>query len=305
MNWFVNPGEERLKAGWRLLLQFALMIFFLGLGYWGIQSLVREMSFLLNVCLSLLAYTLSAWIATRYLDNRSFRSLGLHLDAGWFRELGVGFLIAALVMAFIFLVELATGWIRFTGFGWERAWSVPYPLPLLGYLAGMLMVGFYEELVFRGYQITNMVEGFSGEHISPLQAVGAAILLSSSIFGILHSGNPNASVVSTINIMMAGVVLAVPYLLTGRLGLSVGLHAGWNFLQGGIFGFPVSGSPSRSSLLQIRETGPDIFTGGSFGPEAGLMGIVGLILILVLCYLYVLKSRYRIGLSETFLKRDI
>lgn len=299
----MNPGQGRLRAGWRLLVQFTLMIFLLGLGYWGIQLLIREMSFLLNVSISLVAYTLSVWIATRYLDKRSLDSLGLRFRVDWFREMGAGFLISALVMAFIFLFELATGWIRFTGFGWERAWSTPYPLPLLGYLAGMLMVGFYEELVFRGYQITNMVEGFSGDRLIPMQAVGLAILLSSSIFGILHAGNPNASLVSTINIMMAGVVLAVPYLLTGRLGLSVGLHAGWNFLQGGIFGFPVSGSPSRSSLLQIRETGPDILTGGSFGPEAGLMGIVGLVMILVLCYLYALKSKHHIGLSKTFINR--
>lgn len=300
MNWFVNAGEQRLRAGWRLMLQFLMMLFFMAAGYYGVYQLAPEMTFFLNSIVSMVAFTLSVWVAVRYLDKRPFYSLGLRFDRDWMREMLLGFGIAALAVGTIFLIELMTGWIRFTGFGWERAWNFPYPVALLGYFTGMLMVGFYEELVFRGYQITNMIEGFTGNRLNSSQAAVLAILVSSGIFGVLHAGNPNASVISTLSIIIAGAVLAVPYLLTGRLALSVGLHTGWNFAQGGIFGFPVSGSPTRSALFQIRETGPDLFTGGAFGPEAGLLGIMGLVLILYSCYLYAGKSGYPLRLNDRF-----
>lgn len=300
MDWFLNREEYRLRAGWRLLLQFVMMFFFLGIGYYLTGFLSPELGFLLRTVVGMAAFTLSVWIAVRYLDERTFQQLGIRWNSGWIREIGVGLAIGALAMGIIFLIQLSSGWIRLTGFGWERAWSIPYPLPLLGYLVGMLMVGFYEELVFRGYQITNMTEGLTGERFCPEQAVILAMLISSVIFGSMHFGNSNATVTSTINIIMAGVVLSVPYVLTGSLGIPIGLHTSWNFFQGGIFGFPVSGSPTRSSLLQIRETGPDFITGGGFGPEAGLMGALGSILILALSYAYILKSQGPVQLHEKF-----
>jgi len=300
VNPFYNREEERIRAGWRLLLQLVVMaILLIGLNYL-VALVIPNPGFLGTTTISLVGFTLSIWIAARFLDGRSFGSLGIALDRKWIVEFAAGFGMAALAMGFIFTVELATGWITFTGYGWERAFEFPYPLPLLGYLAGMLMVGFYEELFSRGYHITNLTEGFTGKRLDTKQAALLALILSSSIFGILHAGNPNASLISTTNIVVAGLVLGVPYLVTGNLAIPVGLHAAWNFFQGGIFGFPVSGLPNRSTLLQIRETGPDLMTGGSFGPEAGLMGVIGLVLILALFYLYARKAGYSMRLHESF-----
>lgn len=300
MNPFYNSAEERLRAGWRILLQLLIMALLLGGFFFLTSLLVPNPGFLLTTSVSMVGFTLSIWIATRFLDKRSFSSLGIELNREWMKDFAVGFGMAALAMGIIFIVELSTGWITFSGYGWEREFNVPYPLPLLGYFVGMLMVGFYEELFSRGYHIINMTEGFSSKWFSVNHAALLALLISSSIFGILHAANPNASLISTVNIIFAGVVLGIPYLVTGKLAIPVGLHAAWNFFQGGIFGFPVSGSPHRSALLQIRETGPNLITGGSFGPEAGLMGIMGLILIVILFYFYTRKADYPIQLHDSF-----
>lgn len=300
MNLFYNPDEQRLRAGWRLFLQFILMMALLFLLQFLVTFVTEHPGFLLGRVLSAVAFILSTWIAVQYWDKRSMVSIGLEINKKWFKELGIGLGMGAVAMGFIFLLQFLMGWISFTGYGWDRAWRVAYPLPLLGYLAGMLLVGFYEELVFRGYQVTNMIEGFSTSKTSYTMAATLAIVVSSMLFGIMHAGNPNASLISTINIIFAGVVLALPYLLTGSLALSVGLHGAWNFFQGGIFGFPVSGRPARSSLLQIRETGPDLFTGGHFGPEAGLLGIIGLFLVVLLVYQYTRTAGYTFGLHDNF-----
>ena len=99
------------------------------------------------------------------------------------------------------------------------------------------------------------------------------------------TGNPGASWVSTLGILLAGLFLALPYLLTRQLWLSIGLHIGWNFFEGVVFGFPVSGLPFYR-LMRTSITGPETWTGGAFGPEAGLVLIPSLALGAALIFLY-------------------
>jgi hypothetical protein len=91
-------------------------------------------------------------------------------------------------------------------------------------------------------------------------------------------------VISTLSITFAGLLLGTGYVLTGRLAIPTGLHITWNFFQGNIFGFPVSGlEPLGATFISIEQGGPTLFTGGAFGPEAGLLDpaatIVGSLLI--------------------------
>ena len=147
-------------------------------------------------------------------------------------------------------------------------------------------MGIAEELVFRGYQLKNIAEGLNFSSLGPKRAILLAWILSSTVFGLFHLANPNATLISTINVAVTGLLLGVGYLLTGRLAISIGLHISWNFFEGNVFGFPVSGrEPIGAQFISIEQDGPLLWTGGAFGPEAGLVDIlvsvIGALLILV------------------------
>jgi membrane protease YdiL (CAAX protease family) len=71
----------------------------------------------------------------------------------------------------------------------------------------------------------------------------------------------------------AGIMLAAIYMITRRLWAAIGLHAAWNFAQGGIYGIPVSGG-AMDGVLRPDIRGSDLLTGGAFGAEASLPAIV-------------------------------
>src|SRR5699024_10926969 len=152
--------------------------------------------------------------AARGLDRRHWSDYGLSDDPSWILNTSLGFILAGLAITLVFLIEYAAGWITITGFGWQRVNDTPYLLAFASYFGWMIIVGFYEELLFRGYQITNLAEGLHFQSISRQQAVSAALVVSSVLFGVGHYFNPNASWISTINVAIAGAMLAIPFIIT-------------------------------------------------------------------------------------------
>ena len=295
---FWNDAERRLRAFWRLLIQgiawgivqmiliSVIIVPLVGLALasgeitqgtlsdfsatteWIMSSPTVQLA---ATFASLLATLGTVWLAGRLLDRRPFKDFGLSIDGNWWADLGFGLLLGAVLMLGIFLLELAAGWVTVTGtFTAQRG---PFALAVLIPLLSFIMVGIYEELFSRGYQLTNFAEGF-GNQMPRRAALLLATVITATIFGVMHALNPNASLMSTVNLILAGLFLAVGYLLTGRLGIPIGLHIAWNFFQGNVFGFPVSGTSLGSgTFIAIAQGGPDLWTGGAFGPEAGLIGI--------------------------------
>ena len=275
---FVSPGERRLRAGWRLLgqsgimlviavpISLALSIFVAGLA--GINpALVAEggtpesLLLALSIIVALPAVTISVWIARRGLDRRSFSSLGLEWGSLAVRDSLIGFVIPAPLFALAFVTQWGLGWLEIEGWGWSQA---SFALVVLGVVLGLvafLAVGLYEELLFRGYYLQNLRDG---------TGLALALFVSSAVFALAHSGNLSASIASTVGIFSAGYFLAYGWLRTRALWLPIGLHIGWNFFQGPVFGFAVSGNPTPSIVVHTVE-GPELLTGGGFGPEAGLI----------------------------------
>jgi len=222
------------------------------------------------------------WMMYRFVDLRSdIRLAGISPSKTWWLEFLYGSLIAGAAMAIIFGIQYYNETIRFLGFSWNQPGTSDWVFPLFIFFIQMVNVGFYEELMSRSYLLPNFKEGFTTGRIDTKTATVLAVIFSSSIFGIAHGLNPNVTVLAILNIVLAGVMLAVPYIITGRLAYSVGIHFAWNFFQGGVFGFRVSGLPIRGSIIQIQQVGDGIWTGAAFGPEGGLIGTMGILLVLV------------------------
>lgn len=218
--------------------------------------------------------SLSVLIAGRYVDRRRLRDFGFRLDRDWWLDCGFGLTLGAGLMTLLFLVELAAGWVRVTGIAQPRG---GFAVRFLGLVVVFVIVGIYEELLARGYLLTNAGEGLVG-WVGERGAVLGAILLSSLVFGLAHANNPNATTTSVVAIVLAGGMLAAGYVLTGELAVPIGLHVTWNLFQGGVYGFPVSGLGVGASVLVVEGSGPRVLTGGDFGPEAGLLGIGAMVL---------------------------
>jgi uncharacterized protein len=313
---FLGEDGGRLRALWRLLLQYLaykitvpLLTNLLVVAYLAILSgrgigsprgvdapplLGFSMLALIGAVGALMATLLSVWLAGRFLDRRPFADFGFHLrSGGWWLDLLFGLALGALLMTFVFLVELGLGWIMIID-AWETVRpGAPFALAMLFPIGLFLCVGVYEETLSRGYHIRNAAEGLNYPALGSRGAVLLAWVLSSIFFGALHLGNPNATFLSTANIAVAGLMLGLGYVLTGELAIPIGLHITWNFFQGNVYGFPVSGlKPVGATFLKTEQGGSEIWTGGPFGPEAGLIGVSAMILG---CLLITLWVRLRSG----------
>jgi hypothetical protein len=174
------------------------------------------------------------------------------------KNLGLGLLIGFLIMASAVAIAAIVGVYRITGPGDTSR-------VVLELVATAIMPGIMEELAFRGI-LFRWIEDFGGSW--------AALLVTSALFGLAHILNPNATWFSSFAIAVeAGVLLGGAYMLTRSLWLPMGLHAAWNFTQGEIFDVPVSGIDEHG-LVQAKLSGPALLSGGQFGLEASIIGLV-------------------------------
>ena len=198
-------------------------------------------------------------IMTRVFERKPLGMIGLAFHPAWGKELRTGLGIGTIMMVLVGAAEFSLALTRF-------AWSQLPATSELAYGAGtfliLLISATNEELVFRGYPFQKLVES--------LGAAGA-VALASVCFGLMHLGNPDHTLLSTINTMLVGVPLSIAYLRTRALWMPVGIHFAWNYVQGFIFGLPVSGFRLPAAILRPRAQGGAWLTGAAYGPEGGLL----------------------------------
>ncbi len=303
---FWNSDERRLRALWRFCIAFVVylvltVVLSLVFGVIGLSTLVVGVlgttalaSLIASTFVLGLTDTVFVALLGFALDRRRFADFGFHIGRDWWIDFGFGLLLGVALQTLIFVTELAAGWIRVVDFATARGGS------FLGLFVAtvvlFLFVGFHEELLSRGYVLTNVAEGLSG--VDPFDGSGAilvAVLCSSGLFALLHTSNPNATAVSTLGIFVAGFLLAAGYVFTGELAISIGLHVTWNLFEGVVYGFPVSGLDLPVRVFAIRQLGPRVVTGGPFGPEAGLSGMAAAV---VGCLAIALWVRWRTGTAR-------
>jgi len=276
-----SPAEPRFRAGWRLLFQFVLMfgtviVLTVPVIFVHLLGVSFPVELLVNQLAIFVAINLSVPLARRFLDKRSFVSLGLNLR-GALPDLIAGFVVAGAIMGAIFAAELWLGWATIESLAWQTQNRLEVVIELAIWLGIFVIGGWQEELLARGYWLQNIAEGTN---------LPIGVLASSALFGLMHIGNPGASWIAIAGLFLAGLFLACGYLLTKQLWLPIGLHIGWNFFEGNVFGFQVSGLDTFR-LVHLNVNGPELWTGGSFGPEAGLIVIPAMVLGVVLMWGYV------------------
>ena len=272
MNKFFINSQNRLRAGWRMLVQFSgwniILIFIANI---IIASLNLKSAWLFGaagVVYILLGLAFTRMIARR-LDKRRFADLGFRLDREWRLDLGVGFALGALMLAAVFAIEYLAGWLTITSTN-QTTLNGPLMLTGLGTLLVMAGIAFNEELVFRGYQLLNLSEGLPKMKKSNL-GMALMMALTSLLFAFMHFGSPNNHLLGWTNIFLAGMLLAWGYVLTGQLALPIGFHLAWNFFEQFVFGYAANGEAPVGWLIGSQVNGPALWTGGSFGPDGGLL----------------------------------
>ena len=274
---FINEFG-RLRSGWRVLvfvLAFTAIWFVLGAALWVAYSVVLAVApgvrarIVADVIfrITLLAAALGAgYLCARFLEGLPWRSLGLTLHSGWFRDLLIGSVVGFVSLAIGVGVAASGGALKFQI---NDASALALGRSLLGSAGLLFVAAFAEEAMFRGYPL---------QTLSRAKLVWLGVLLTSVPFGIAHLSNPNVDPVAIVNTVVAGVWLAVAYLRTRSLWLPQGVHWAWNWALGCFFGLPISGAHLVSNpVLQATDLGPDWLTGGSYGIEGGVAGTVALV----------------------------
>jgi len=209
----------------------------------------------------------SSTLAFRYfVDKKDYRSLGLdinHLGS----HLLKGIVWAIGILSLAFLILWTKGNIQVLG-------TQDLGIALLGYLSFFLLVSILEEIICRGYLLQMVTE-----HLN--YKVG--IVISAIVFTLLHLGNNHFTWIAFFNLTLGGILMSLLYLKYQSLYVPIGFHWLWNYFQGNILGFDVSGT-NVLGVLQIDTAGPDWLTGGYFGLEGSL--ITCTLLAIAICILW-------------------
>lgn len=209
------------------------------------------------------------WV--KVIEKNSLSSLGF-VKRNWLKYLGWGILISLLQMGVIALVYQVGGIGTFK----LNELSLEPILFILGLFPFWLLQGGTEEVATRGWLLTR---------IAARTNLPLAIGISSSLFGILHLGNAGVTFLSVLNIILDGVLAGLLFIYTDSIWLVVSQHGTWNYVQGNLLGFQVSGTGADASIFSFTMgDGPDWLTGGAFGAEGSIITTLVLFVSLVIVY---------------------
>ena len=228
----------------------------------------------------LLYYELSSFVIILFLfifwvkviEKNALSSLGF-VKRNWLKYLAWGILMSLVQMGVIALVYQLSGIGSFE----LNELSLEPILFILGLFPFWLLQGGTEEVATRGWLLTR---------IAARTNLPLAIVISSSLFGILHMGNAGVTYLSVLNIILDGVLAGLLFIYTDSIWLVVAQHGTWNYVQGNLLGFQVSGTGADASIFSFTMgSGPDWLTGGEFGAEGSIITTLVLLVSVVIVYL--------------------
>lgn len=268
-------SSHHLRSGWKVLIFVLaiLLVYILTAEIAELTHSVPPQSLLFLFYIDILVVT---FLMLHFVDGRKLASVGFAYHGKILKEILLGFGIGAVMICLVGGTELAAGAIKL-----NMRVNLSAIVLLKNFLLSFIFFGFFamgEELLFRGYPYQTLIQGTG--------AIGATIIMA-VVFGAIHLANPDASLFSTLNTMLAGVWLSVAYLKKRTLYFPFGMHFSWNLVQSFFLSLPVSGLLTNRTIFIPTDYGPDWLTGGKYGPEAG----IGTTVILVIAILYFLLDR--------------
>ena len=273
MSQLLFDSQGRLRNGWWLLLFVACVALTRvayrpvtrGLGELGLPPAWLEPAPFVFIMLA-------TWACLR-LRRETFADLGFRLDRRWLGQFAAGTGLGTLSMLAIAGLLSITGGVRFEP-------GAAASLAALGYgLYAFLFVALFEEALFRGFAFQRLVDGIGA---------GPALAGVALLFALAHFDNPGMQGATrawaTLDLMLGAFLFGLAYLRTRSLALPVGLHLGWNWAQGALLGFPVSGFEQAGLLQPVYQGRPEWLSGGSFGPEASVCAVLVDVVAIVLLW---------------------
>ena len=246
--------------GGSLIGSLATVPLFLALRNIPLFSNNKDLLSLLITLFSFVFISLLVFFRVKVIEKRSFSSIGFNKN-NWLKKYSLGFLIGLAMMSIIVLILLPFGYITVDKNPIQPV-GVSAIASVLVILFGWIIQGATEEIVTRGWLLNVLSTKYN---------IGVGLLISSTLFGLMHLTNPNVNYIAVINIILVGLFYGLYVIKTNDLWAVCGMHSAWNFAQGNIFGFKVSGlDVSVGSLIDLNLVGSDFVTGGIFGPEAGI-----------------------------------
>jgi len=207
------------------------------------------------------------WLFTTKVDKKSFVSC-MFDKTKIFKDIALGLVIGFVIMFSGFLILILTDQLQFV--------DIHLKVSDLLYSIGLFVfVAIAEEVFTRGYVLRNLMISFN-KYI--------ALVISALLFSLMHLANPNISIISLFILFLSGLVLGLSYLYTKNIWFPIALHFSWNFFQGTIFGFNVSGM-NMYKLIETKYTTANNWNGGKFGFEGSILAILVIICALTVIYL--------------------
>ena len=230
---------------------------------------------LLSLLITLFSFafiSLLVFFRVKVIEKRSLSSIGFNKN-NWLKKYSLGFLIGLVMMSIIVLILLSFGYITVEKNPIQLV-GISAISSILVILFGWIIQGATEEIVTRGWLLNVLSSKYN---------IGFGLLISSTLFGLMHLTNPNVNYIAVINIILVGLFYGLYVIKTNDLWSVCGMHSAWNFAQGNIFGFEVSGLDiSVGTLIDLNLVENDFITGGVFGPEASIVATFVLLLSIII-----------------------
>lgn len=283
MGIFKNKYSE-LRSGWKISLNYLLVmvlmiILSMVISIFFAPAIIEnggnvtddmlsmegnQMYFLSTVIVQNICFVGASIFMWKKFEKKKLKFMGLTNIKNNYKELCVGLALGAVTISVVATVLIISGSVKLVNPITSPEISSDLMIGLIGFIA----VGFGEEIFGRGYCMSVLKQ---------TRNKWAILIISSIIFSAMHLANDGVGVLPLINIFLVGIVFGYMYMKSSNIWMPIGFHITWNYFQGYIWGFQVSGN-EVNGMYKLESVSGSILNGGSFGPEGGLMVTVILLL---------------------------